>query len=97
MKATVNGGPVDTFLSILSRFDPRKSHLSAAGAGGAVIYDPVIGGSLALGGMAAETALSMSKRRQLEALTRSIASGTAKDVPNYKYQGLLGGALGLQP
>jgi hypothetical protein len=30
-------------------------------------------------------------------LTRSIASGTAKDVPNYKYQGLLGGTFGLQP
>lgn len=97
MRATINGGPVDTFLSILARFDPRKSHLSAAGAGGAVIYDPVIGGSLAVGGMAADTALSLSKRRQLEALTRSIASGTTKDVPNYKYQGLLGGTFGLQP
>lgn len=97
MKATINGGPLDTFLSILARFDPRKSHLSAAGAGGAVIYDPVIGGSLAAGGMAAEAALSASKRRQIEALTRSIASGTAKDVPNYKYQGLFGGTLGLTP
>jgi hypothetical protein len=97
MKATINGGPVDTFLSILARFDPRKSHLSAAGAGGAVIYDPVIGGSLAVGGMAADSALSLSKRRQLEALTRSIASGTTTDVPNYKYQGLLGGTFGLQP
>lgn len=97
MKATINGGPVDTFLSILSRFDPRKSHLSAAGAGGAVIYDPVIGGALAGGGIAAETLLSASKKRQLEALTRSIASGTAKDIPNYKYQGLLGGTMGLTP
>ena len=97
MKATINGGPVDTFLSILSRFDPRKSHLSAAGAGGAIIYDPVIGGALAAGGMAAESALSVSKRRQLEALTRSIASGTAKDIPNYKYQGLFGGTMGLTP
>lgn len=97
MKATINGGPLDTFLSILARFDPRKSHLSAAGAGGAVIYDPVIGGSLAVGGMAADTALSASKRRQLEALTRSIASGTTKDVPNYKYQGLFGGTMGLAP
>ena len=97
MKATINGGPLDTFLSILARFDPRKSHLSAAGAGGAVIYDPVIGGSLAAGGMAAEAALSASKRRQIEALTRSIASGTAKDVPNYKYQGLFGGTMGLTP
>jgi hypothetical protein len=97
MKSTVNGGPVDTVLSVLARFDPRKSSLSAAGAGGAVIYDPVIGGSLALGGMAADTALSIAKRRQLEALTRSIASGTTQDVPNYKYQGLLGGVIGLQP
>ena len=97
MKATINGGPVDTFLSILSRFDPRKSHLSAAGAGGAVIYDPVIGGALAGGGIAAETLLSASKKRQLEALTRSIASGTAQDIPNYKYQGLLGGTMGLTP
>ena len=71
--------------------------MSAAGAGGAVIYDPVIGGSLAAGGMAAEAALSASKRRQIEALTRSIASGTAKDVPNYKYQGLFGGTMGLTP
>lgn len=97
IKATINGGPVDTFLSVLSRFDPRKSHLSAAGAGGAVIYDPVIGGALAGGGIAAETLLSASKKRQLEALTRSIASGTAQDIPNYKYQGLLGGTMGLTP
>lgn len=93
MKAVVGGGPIETFLSVLSRFDPRKSHLSAGATGGAVIYDPVIGGALAGGGMAAETALSAMKRKQIEELTRSIASGTAKDVPNYKYQGLLGGFM----
>lgn len=93
MKAVVGGGPIETFLSILARFDPRKSHLSAGATGGAVVYDPVIGGALAGGGMAAETALSAMKRRQIEALTRSIASGTAKDQPNYKYQGLLGGFM----
>jgi hypothetical protein len=93
MKSVVGGGPVETFLSVLSRFDPRKSHLSAGATGGAVVYDPVIGGALAGGGMAAETALSAMKRRQIEALTRSIASGTAKDQPNYKYQGLLGGVM----
>jgi hypothetical protein len=97
MKAAISGGPIESFLSILSRFDPRKSHLSAAGAGGAVIYDPVIGGSLAAGGVASEAALSAYKRRQLEALTRSIASGTVTESPNYKYQGLLGGVLGLTP
>jgi hypothetical protein len=93
MKSVVGGGPVENFLSILSRFDPRKSHLSAGATGGAIIYDPLIGGALAGGGMAAETALSAMKRRQIEALTRSIASGTAKDQPNYKYQGLLGGFM----
>ena len=97
IKATINGGPVDTFLSILARFDPRRSQLSAAGAGGALVYDPVIGGALAGGGMAAEALQSSSKRRQIEALTRSIASGTAKDIPNYKYQGLFGGTMGLTP
>lgn len=93
MKSVIGGGPVENFLSILSRFDPRKSHLSAGATGGAVIYDPVIGGGLAVGGMAAESALSSLKRRQIEELTRSIASGTAKDQPNYKLQGLLGGAM----
>jgi hypothetical protein len=93
MKSVIGGGPVENFLSVLSRFDPRKSHLSAGATGGAIIYDPVIGGALAGGGMAAETALSAMKRRQVEALTRSIASGTAKDQPNYKYQGLLGGVM----
>jgi hypothetical protein len=93
MKSVIGGGPVENFLSVLSRFDPRKSHLSAGATGGAIIYDPVIGGALAGGGMAAETALSAMKRRQVEALTRSIASGTAKDQPNYKYQGLLGGFM----
>ena len=93
MKAVVGGGPIETFLSILARFDPRKSHLSAGATGGAVVYDPVIGGTLAGGGMAAETALSAMKRRQIEELTRSIASGTARDQPNYKYQGLLGGFM----
>ena len=93
MKTVIGGGPIETFLSILARFDPRKSHLSAGATGGAVVYDPVIGGTLAGGGMAAETALSAMKRRQIEALTRSIASGTATNQPNYKYQGLLGGAM----
>ena len=93
MKTVIGGGPIETFLSILARFDPRKSHLSAGATGGAVVYDPVIGGALAGGGMAAETALSAMKRRQIEALTRSIASGTATNQPNYKYQGLLGGAM----
>ena len=97
IKATINGGPVDTFLSVLSRFDPRRGNLSSGIAGGAVVYDPVIGGTLAGGGMAAEALQSTAKRRQIEALTRSIASGTAKDVPNYKYQGLLGGTIGMQP
>lgn len=96
MKAVIGGGPIETMLSVLSRFDPRKSHLSAGATGGAIIYDPVIGGALAGGGVLAETALSSAKRRQMDALARSVASGTARDVPNYKYQGLMGGVLGGQ-
>jgi hypothetical protein len=97
MKATINGGPVDTFLSIVARFDPRRSQLSAGTTGGALVYDPIIGASLAGSGMAADALQSVAKRRQVEALTRSIASGTARDVPNYKYQGLFGGTMGLSP
>lgn len=93
MKSVVGGGPVENVLSILARFDPRKSHLSAGATGGAVIYDPVIGGALAGGGIVSESLLGALKKRQVEDLIRGVASGTIKEQPNYKYQGLLGGAM----
>jgi hypothetical protein len=93
MKSVVGGGPLENLLSIVSRFDPRKSHLSAGATGGAVIYDPVIGGALAGGGIASEAVLSVMKKRQVEDLIRGVASGTIKEQPNYKYQGLLGGFM----
>lgn len=93
IKSVVGGGPVENLLSVLSRFDPRKSHLSAGATGGAVIYDPVVGGALAGGGILSEAALSSVKRKQVENLIKDIASGNIKDQPNYKYQGLLGGFM----
>jgi hypothetical protein len=93
MKSVVGGGPVENLLSIIARFDPRKSHLSAGATGGAVIYDPVIGGALAGGGIVSESLLGVMKRRQVEDLIRGVASGTIKEQPNYKYQGLLGGFM----
>lgn len=93
MRSVVAGGPIETILSIFARFDPRRSHLSSMAQGGAIAYDPSIGIPIAIGGAAADTALGVFKKKQAENLIRTIASGTAKDVPNYKYSGLLGGVV----
>jgi hypothetical protein len=94
MKSVVNGGPIDVLASFVSRFNPlRPFGAASSGGGGLVAQDPTVGLGLAGAGLITDTAQGALKRRATRNLIEGVASGTIRDNPNYKYQGLLGGFM----
>jgi len=94
MKAVINGGPIDTLASFVGRFNPmRPFGAASSGGGGLIAQDPTVGLGLAGAGFITDTAQGVLKRRATRDLIQGVASGTIKDQPNYKYQGLLGGFM----
>lgn len=94
MKSVVNGGPVDVLASFVGRFNPlRPFGAASSGGGGLIAQDPTVGLGLAGAGFLTDTAQGVLKRQATRNLIEGVASGTIKDQPNYKYQGLLGGFM----
>lgn len=97
MKAVVNGGPIDALASLVGRFNPMRP-FGAAGAGGAAMGtgDPMIGAAVGGAGFLTDVTQGAMKRRAMNNLVRSIASGTVREEPNTWPAGLMGGILGGQ-
>jgi hypothetical protein len=94
IKSVINGGPVDALASFVGRFNPlRPFGAASSGGGGLIAQDPTVGLGLAGAGLITDTAQGMLKRQATRKLIEGVASGTIKDQPNYKYQGLLGGFM----
>jgi hypothetical protein len=94
MKSVINGGPVDVLASFVGRFNPlRPFGAASSGGGGLLAQDPTVGLGLAGAGLVTDTAQGVIKRQATRRLIEGVASGTIKDQPNYKYQGLLGGFM----
>jgi hypothetical protein len=71
----------------------RPFGAASSGGGGLVAQDPTVGLGLAGAGLITDTAQGALKRRATRNLIEGVASGTIRDNPNYKYQGLLVGFM----
>jgi len=95
IKGVAKGGPFDSVLSMIARFSPLRSNLSAAGAGYGITQGPgsTVALSLAGSGLTADLLQSALRKQAANAAVREIAAGATPRAPNLAYRGLLGGAL----
>lgn len=97
MKSVINGGPVDVIASLIGRFNPLRPFGGAySGSVALGTSEPMAGAALAGAGLLTDVTQSALKRRAMDNLIRSIASGRVSPQENMKYRGALGGILGEQ-
>lgn len=77
IKSVAKGGSLDGLLTFASQFSPLRSKLAAAGGAVAYTQSPVLAGTVAGGGLAADITQGLLRRRAAEQAVRQIASGVA--------------------
>jgi hypothetical protein len=86
IKAVAKGGGLDKVLSFAAQFSPLRSKLAAAGSAYAYTQSPMLAGTIAGGGLAADLAQSAMRRSAAQDAIRRIASGapaqTSRDFSN---------------
>jgi hypothetical protein len=95
IKSVAKGGSLDNLLTFMAQFSPLRSKLAAAGGAYTFSQSPVLGASVAGGGLAADLAQGALRRRAAELATRQIASGVSRATPTSGVgPGLFTGILG---
>lgn len=96
IKSVAKGGSLDPLLTFASQFSPLRSKLAAAGGAYAFTQAPITTTAVAGGGLLADAAQSLMRRRAAELGIKQIASGAAPDlVRSLSPTGLL--TTGLNP
>jgi hypothetical protein len=96
IKSVAKGGSLDPLLTFASQFSPLRSKLAAAGGAYAFTQAPITTTAVAGGGLLADAAQSIMRRRAAELGIKQIASGAAPDlVRSLSPTGLL--TTGLNP
>jgi len=94
IRSVAEGGPLDPLLTFASQFSPLRSKLAAAGGAFAATQAPVTTGVVAGGGLLADYAQSVMRRRAAIQASNRIASGETTPAPeSLAYRGLLSTAL----
>jgi hypothetical protein len=94
IRSVAEGGPLDPLLTFASQFSPLRSKLAAAGGAFAATQAPVTTGVVAGGGLLADYAQSVMRRRAAQQAINRIASGETTPSPeSLAYRGLLSTAL----
>jgi hypothetical protein len=75
IKSVANGGPGDKLLTLVSQFSPLRSKLAAAGGAYAATQSPVMAGSIASAGLAADVAQGVLRKQAAQQAIKQIASG----------------------
>jgi hypothetical protein len=94
IKSVAKGGGLDTILTFASQFSPLRSKLAAAGGAVAYTQSPVLAGTVAGGGLAADLAQGALRRNAAQQAIRQIASGAAPSRTNAASLGLFSGIVG---
>jgi hypothetical protein len=80
IKSVAKGGSLDPLLTFASQFSPLRSKLAAAGGAYAFTQAPITTTAVAGGGLLADAAQSIMRRRAAELGIKQIASGAAPDT-----------------
>jgi len=76
MKKAASGGPRDALLSLIARFNPARSQITAAGTlAGGMAYDPVVAGATAVTGFAADKMQQAYRQKAMQNLITGMLTG----------------------
>jgi len=90
IKSVAAGGTTDPLLSLIARFNPQRSQLTAGAIGAGALTNPVAAGGTAAAGFTADKLQSLLRRKQTEGLISNLLSGTTPEpTTNYPWRGLL--------
>jgi hypothetical protein len=95
IQSVAKGGSTDKILTFAAQFSPLRSKLAAAGGAVAYTQSPALAGTVAGGGLAADIAQGLLRRRAAEQAVRQIASGvTPPTAASGTVPGLFTGIFG---
>lgn len=94
IKAVTKGGSLDSFLSIVSKFDPTRRNVLGAGAAVGATMKPEIGVPIMAAGVGAEQMQNWLRSRAAQNVQSGLLSGTTQpQLPSYGWRGLLSSVL----
>lgn len=98
IKKAASGGVKDSLLSLVARFNPARSQITAAGTvAGGMAYDPVIAGATAASGFAADKLQQAYRQQATKNLVSGVLSGNIEQqIPITQTRGLFSTLQGLQ-
>lgn len=75
MRKAASGGTKDALLSLVSRFNPARSQITAAGTAGYAMVDPLTAAATATTGFAADKLQQAYRLKQMQELTSGVLQG----------------------
>ena len=96
IKAVTKGGSLDSFLSIVSKFDPTRRNVLGAGAAVGATMKPEVGIPIMAAGIGAEQMQNLLRSRAAQKVQSGLLTGTIQpQTPSYGWRGLLSSALNI--
>lgn len=90
IKSVAAGGSTDPLLSLVARFNPQRSQITAGALGAGALANPAAAIGTAAAGFSADKLQSLLRRKQTEGLISNLLSGsTPESTQNYSWRGLL--------
>jgi hypothetical protein len=94
IKSVTKGGSLDSFLSIVSKFDPTRRNVLGAGAAVGATMKPEIGVPIMAAGIGAEQMQNLLRARAAKKVQSGLLSGTTQpQTPSYGWRGLLSSVM----
>jgi hypothetical protein len=90
IKSVASGGTTDPLLSLIARFNPQRSQLTAGALGASALANPVAAATVAATGFGADKLQGLLRKQQTEGLVSNLLSGnTPEPIPSATFRGLL--------
>jgi len=90
IKSVAAGGATDPLLSLVARFNPQRSQITAGALGAGAIANPLAAGGTAAAGFTADKLQGLLRRKQTEGLISNLLSGNMPETPpSSTFRGLL--------
>jgi hypothetical protein len=90
IKSVASGGATDPLLSLLARFNPQRSQITAGALGAGALANPVAAALTAATGFGADKLQGLLRRQQTEGLVSNLLSGNMPEsIPSSTFRGLL--------
>ena len=94
IKAVTKGGSLDSFLSIVSKFDPLKRNVLGVGTAVGAYNQPEYGVPLMIAGIGADQMQNWLRSRAAKSVQSGLLSGNIQPpTPSYGWRGLLSSVL----